>query len=164
MGDGARSRRRATTARVGTIRGDREGRSGSRIKKAKKRGQRHGGGKLPRARFMKTQVFQQMGRSLTRRSTMLGWGRSGRFPQVGTRFGLRLSLPRHRSVARPKPAPRLKGSKAVPLRPLHLPPTAKTGSAAMWEEYPVYKAARLLHVWRDRWRAYLPQSDAPTHG
>lgn len=32
---------------------------------------------------------------------------------------------------------------------------AKTGPAAMWEEFADYKAANMLAVWRYKWREFL---------
>ena len=54
---------------------------------------------------------------------------------------------------------------AEPVRPARVtngtPPTAQDGPAAMWEEYPDYKAAGLLPVWRRKWRAFLPHEPQP---
>jgi len=37
-----------------------------------------------------------------------------------------------------------------PIRPANL-------TAEMWEDYRIFKAEHLLHEWRKKWAAYLPE-------
>lgn len=80
-----------------------------------------------------------------------------------------LTLP----VARAKPAlvwrplctRTASAGRAEPVRPLRfanrMPPTNQDVLAEMWREYILYRAAGLLHLWRQKWRAFLPPEQQP---